>query len=85
MIRSRVNLHVHDLIFHFKVPDVLLISIFMTSIQLIRLQVQTLIIWPPKKAIRDNIPACFKKHYPKVWCIIDCSEIVIETLSNMSM
>jgi hypothetical protein len=30
--------------------------------------------WLPRETIQATMPQCFQEHYPKVTCIIDCSE-----------
>ena len=37
-----------------------------------------LVCWPDKEMIVSNLPDCFKPHYAKVICIIDCSEVFIQ-------
>ena len=39
---------------------------------------QPLIVWPDKDMIITHMPSCFKPHYSKAVCIIDCSEVFIE-------
>ena len=43
-----------------------------------------LIIWPDRVTIQQNLPESFKKKYEDAVCIIDCSEIYIERLSNLT-
>ena len=38
-----------------------------------------LIKWPLREVIKENMPPTFKQLYPNCICIIDCSEIFIET------
>ena len=45
---------------------------------------QPLIVWPDKEMIITHLPACFKPHYPKAVCIIDCSEIFIERPTSLT-
>ena len=42
-----------------------------------------LIIWPSKSQVKKTLPQCFKKLYPKVRTIIDCTEIYTETTSSL--
>ena len=45
-------------------------------------------MWPTRMDIRKSLPAVFKQWYPKVRCIIDCTEVFIETpsaLENQAM
>ena len=41
-------------------------------------ELKQLIIWPDHETLRQNLPLCFRKHYSKVVCKIDCFEIFIE-------
>ena len=59
------------------------VSIFVTWIRLMRLELGNLIIWPSKRVIKQNLPQCFRTYYPNVRCIIDCSEVFIETPSSL--
>ena len=42
-----------------------------------------LIIWPSKSQVTKAFPQCFKKLYPKVHTIIDCTETYTETPSSL--
>ena len=44
-----------------------------------------LIIWPSKQVTRAHLPKCFQKHYLKVRCIIDYTEVFIETPSSLEI
>ena len=44
-----------------------------------------MIIWPSKGKIFANLPECFKKPYPKVRTIIDCTEVFLETPSSLEV
>ena len=48
-----------------------------------RLELSYLIVWPAKHVIKENLPLCLKKFYPHVRCIIDCTEVFIETPSSL--
>ena len=45
-------------------------------------ELRYLIIWPSKGQIFANLPECFKKSYPKVRAIIDCTEAFLEAPSS---
>jgi hypothetical protein len=44
-----------------------------------RLELSHLTVWPAKHVIKESLPLCFKRFYPHVRCIIDCTEVFIET------
>lgn len=83
MMRLRLGLLLHDLAFRFQISESLVSSIFLTWVRLMRFELSHLIIWPSKDVIKQNLPLCFKTFYPHVRCIIDCSEVFIETPSSL--
>ena len=85
MMWLRLALCVGDLAFRFSISDVLVSSIFTTWIKLMKHELSWLIIWPSKEQTRKTLPKCFKKYYSKVRCIIDCSEVFIETPSSLEL
>ena len=48
-------------------------------------ELRWLIFWPDRNVIRRNLPASFRKYYPRCSIIIDCSEIFIETPSSLDV
>ena len=46
-------------------------------------ELSSLIVWPSKRVVKDNLPTCFKLLYPNVRCIIDYTEVFIETPSSL--
>jgi hypothetical protein len=85
MMRLRLALCVGDLAFRFKISESLVSSIFCTWIKMMSEELSWLIQWPSRSQIKKTLPACFKKNYSKVRCIIDCSEIFIETPSSLEV
>lgn len=85
MMRLRIGLLIHDLAFRFQTSTSTVSSVFGTWIRLMRLELSPLIIWPSKSVTRAQLPHCFQKHYPKVRCIIDCTEVFIETPSSLEI
>lgn len=85
MMRLRVGLLVPDLAFRFNVCTGLVSSVFTTWIKLMRKELSWLIIWPTRQDTRKSLPECFKKWFPKVRCIIDCTEFFIETPSSLDV
>ena len=43
-----------------------------------------MIVWPDSGVTIQNLPECFKPHYSHTTCIIDCTEIFIETPYSLS-
>ena len=79
MMRLRLALSVGDLAFRFGISDTLCSSIFMSWVKLMKGELSWLIKWPSKEQTKKTLPKCFEKYYSKVRCIIDCSEVFIET------
>ena len=50
-----------------------------------RQELAHLIIWPSKRVVKEKLPACFQMLYPHVRCIIDCTEVFIETPSSLDI
>ena len=48
-------------------------------------ELRWLIFWPDRNDIQWNLPANFRKYYPRCSIIIDCSEIFIETPSSLDV
>ena len=84
MMRLRLGLLVHDLACRFQISDSLERSILITWIKLMRLELSHRIVWSTKHVIKENLPLCFKRFYPHVRCIIDCTEVFIETPSSLN-
>ena len=51
----------------------------MTRTLVMYTRLRFLIKWPSREVVRKNMPNSFKLLYPRCVCIIDCSEIFIET------
>ena len=74
---------VEDLAFRFKVLPEKVSQIFMTSIKLISKELSVLVIWPLSSQVKSTFPNCFRKLYHNMRVIIDCTEVVMETLSSL--
>ena len=48
-------------------------------------ELSVLIIWPSARQIKSMLPNCYKKLYPKVRIIIDCTEVFTETPSSLDV
>ena len=85
LMRLRVGCPVHELSFLFSVSIGLISSIFTTWIKLMRKELGFLVMWPDRSTVREHLPECFRRIYPKVRVIIDCAEISIETPSALDV
>ena len=72
-----------DLAYRFDVSPGKVSQIFITGIKLLSKQLGLFIFWPSKPQVRKTLPQCFKKLYPKVRTIIDCTQIYTETPSSL--
>ena len=48
-------------------------------------ELRYLIIWPSKGQVFATLPDAFKKLYPQVRVIIDCTEVYLETPSSLEV
>ena len=71
LMKIRLSLMNDDLAFRFQVSSGTISSILVTWIKLMSKELAVLIIWPTRTQIKQHLPNCFKRLYPKVRCIID--------------
>ena len=85
MMKLRLALLVDDHAFRFGVSPRKISQTVITWVKLMSKELQALIIWPSRRKIRDTLPECFKKLYPKVRVIIDCTEVFFDTLGSLEV
>ena len=78
LMKLRLDLPNDDLGYRFKLSPKTVSIVFQKWISIMSTELKCLICWPDSVTLRENLPSCFKKHYSKVKCIIDCFEIFIE-------
>ena len=81
IMKLRLDLLQQDLANRFGVSTGKVSQIFITWIKLLARELGVLVIWPSREQVRKTLPLCFKKLYPKVHTIIDCTEVFTETPS----
>ena len=59
-------------------------QLFHEWVDMMSRELKQLIVWPDRQIIRETLPQCFKSHYPRATCIIDCSEVFIERATSLS-
>ena len=85
MMRLRLGLLIEDLAFRFCISAGTVSQIIITWVILLSKELERLILWLCRNTIRGTMPNCFKRLYPKVRTIIDCSEIFFETSSALDV
>ena len=85
MMRLRLGLLIEDLAFRFCVSAGKVSQTVVTWIKLLSRELSVLIMWPSRQKIRATLPDCFKRLYPKVRTIIDCTEVFVETPSSLEV
>ena len=81
LMKMRLGLLTEDLAWRFDISAGLTSQIFFIWVRLISLDLEFMIKWPSRVVVRKNLPEIFRKHFPKCVCIIDCTEVFIETPS----
>ena len=82
LMKLRLAVPNDDLGYRFNVTPTAVSTIFHKWIQVMSVELKCLIYWPDPVTLKENLPDCFRKHYSKVICIIDCFEIFIERPLN---
>ena len=85
LMRLRLGLLVKDLGFRFQVSSARVSQIWITWIKLLSKELRHLIIWSSKGQIFATLPDAFKRLYPKVQTIIDCTEVFVETPNSLEV
>lgn len=85
LMKSRLGLLEDDLAFRFKVSQSLVSAILSTWLRFLAKELSWMIIWPRAGQVKLHLPDSLKRRYPKVCCIIDCSEVFTETPSALDI
>ena len=85
MMHLRLGLLTDDLAFRFQVSGGKISQTLITWIKLLSKELSCLIVWPSKARVKSTLPNCFKKLYPNVRTIIDCTEIFMEKPSCLEV
>ena len=78
LMRLRLNLQVEDLSYCVGLGLSTVSEVFDKWINAMDACLKFLIMWPSQESVHANMPQIFKDLYPRIRCIIDCSEIFIE-------
>lgn len=85
LMKSRLGLLEDDLAFRFKVSQSLVSAILSTWLRFLAKELSWMIIWPSAGQVKLHLADSLKRLYPKVCCIIDCSEVFTETPSALDI
>ena len=82
LCRLRCGIMETDLAFRFKVSQSTVSRIIITWINFLYCKFKDLNIWPSRQQVNHYMPQLFKDYYPTTRCIIDATELFIQSLSN---
>lgn len=84
LMRLRLGLLERDLAERFRVAVSTVSNICRTWFRLMRMELEPICVqWPSKEQIKFYMPSIFKKLYPNLVSIIDCTEIQMESPSSL--
>lgn len=84
LLKLRLNLIYEDLAQRFGVTVSTVCRIIDRWVDVMYYRLKFLIKWPSPDVVRHNLPPLFQELSPNCICIIDCSEVFIETPHNFS-
>ena len=82
LCRLRCGLMERDLAFRFQISQSTVSRIVITWINFIYYKFKDISLWPSKQQVNHFMPQLFKEFYPTTRCIIDATELFIQTPSN---
>ena len=82
LCRLRCGLMEYDLAFRFGISQSTVSRIIITWVNFLYFKFKDINIWPSKQQILHFMPKVFKENYPTTRCIIDATEIFIQSPSN---
>lgn len=83
LMKLRLGLLNEDLGYRFGVSNSTVSRIFHKWLESMYCRLKPCIRWPDKETVRKTLPIAFQKHYLKVRCIIDCTEVFIERPTSL--
>ena len=78
LMKLRLNLLLEDLADRFSLSSGRISRIFTTWVKVLARVLQPLLRYPSKESILVDLPQCVRKKYPRLRCIIDCTEVYIQ-------
>ena len=85
MMKLRLGLFLFDLAFQFNIALSVSSSVFTTWVKFLSKELKWMIMWPDRVDCHRNLPDMFRNYYPKCRIILDCTDIFIETPSDLDV
>ena len=85
LVKLRLDLKVVDIAFRFNISTALVSRYFTTWICFLYHHLKEIDWMPSVKQVEGTLPSAFREKYPSTYCIIDGSEIFMETPSDLHM
>ncbi len=82
-VKLRLNLMTVDLANRFHISAGLVHKTTCKWLEVMYVRLEFLILWPSRDIVQHNMPSIFKQLSPNCRCIIDCSEIFVETPTRL--
>ena len=82
LCRLRCSMMENDLAYRFGISQPTVCRILITWINFLYFKFKDINLWPSREQINEFMPKVFKNSYPTTRCIIDATEIFIQTPSN---
>ena len=82
LMRLRLALFLEDLAQRFSLTISTAHRLLQKGLEVMYTRLSFLIAWPSREVMSRNMPAVVKQLYPACRCIIDCTEVFIESLTN---
>ena len=83
MMRLKQGILNEDLADRFNITEGQSSDIFYSWIKVLSTELESLVAMPPMEYIKSSLPKPFKKHYPNLRGILDCTEIFIQRPQNL--
>ena len=83
LMKIRLNLFDEDLGYKFGVHHSTVSRNFHKVLNVMSVRTAHLIKWPDRETLRKTLPTSFRRFFKKCCVIIDCSEVFVETPSNL--
>ena len=84
LMKLRLGLKDTDIAYRFKINRTTISRIMRAWIPKMALVLKQTIKWPSRMAVRQHLPQCFKNKFKRCVAIIDCTEIFIESATNLT-